>query len=307
MTGDLALRTAIGELGGVARACDLRRSVSSRVIQAAVADGVIVQLGRGRYAGAGVAEDLQRAHRMGGVISHLSAASHHGWSLKHPPAGPQVTIRRNAHASIAAQRGARIFWRDVPMEMVVDGVTEPYRTVLDCARDLPFDQALAVADSALRCGHIERGELRDSATGTRGPGARAIRRVAQECTVDAANPLESVLRAIGCDVPGLELVPQVQIEDPWARVDLCDRRLRIIVEAEGFETHATRDGFDKDCARYTALVCHDFIVLRFTYTQVMYDPDGVSELLGAAVTLAQLRRRVPSGRKVGPETARPIN
>lgn len=101
-----------------------------------------------------------------------------------------------------------------------------------------------------------------------------------------------------------ELLPQVQIDDPWARVDLGDLRLRVVVEAEGFETHATRSGFDKDCARYTRLACAGYLMLRFTYAQVMHDPDWVTERLAAAVSLAQIRQVVPSGRKVGQEPVR---
>lgn len=298
MTDDLALRTTLAELGGVARTAQLRRSVSARVIRDAVLAGTVVQLGRGRYAAAGVADDLQRAHQVSAVVSHLSAAAHHGWSTKHPPARPQVTLRPGAHPSVSAQRGIRAFWRAIPAESIVDGVTEPYRTVLDCARDLPFDQSLAVADSALRCGDVDRGELRQLAAASTGPGARAVRRLAQECEVGAANPLESVLRAICCDVPGLRVDTQVQIADPWARVDLCDARLQLVIEAEGFETHATRDGFDKDCARYTALACHGYLVLRFTYAQVMRNPDWVTDQLAAAVALCQIRQSVPSGRRV---------
>lgn len=297
MTDDLPLRTALAEPGGVARRADLRRSVSPRVIREAVAAGTVVQLGRGRYAGAGVADDLQRAHQASGVVSHLSAAAHHGWSMKHPTR-PQITLRPGAHPSVSAQRGIRIFWRAIPVESIVDRVTDPYRTVLDCARDLPFDQSLAVADSALRCGHIEREELRQLAAITSGPGARAVRRVGQECDIGAANPLESVLRAICSDVLGLRVETQVQIEDPRARVDLCDARLRLVIEAEGFETHGTRDGFDKDCARYTSLACHGYLVLRFTYAQVMRDPDWVTGQLSTAVALAQIRESVPSGRRV---------
>ena len=65
---------------------------------------------------------------------------------------------------------------------VVDGVTSPLRTVLDCARRLPFSEALAVADSALRSGLVTEDELRLAAAGTRGPGCKNIRRAAAEAT-----------------------------------------------------------------------------------------------------------------------------
>lgn len=52
------------------------------------------------------------------------------------------------------------------------------------------------------------------AGGIRGPGAPQARRVAQEASHLAANPFESVLRAIALDVPGLNLRPQVVIAGP---------------------------------------------------------------------------------------------
>lgn len=299
MADDLALRTALAELGGVARSADLLRTVDNRAIRDALDTGTLIRLSRGRYAGAGVALDLQRAYQAGGVVSHLSAAAHHGWSLKRPPLRPHVTVGRHRHLRPSAAKGLSLHWRPVPPELVVDGVTEPYRTVLDCASDLPFDEALTVADSALRCGHIEVGALRDLAAVSSGPGSVSIRRVAKECTIESANPLESVMRAISCSVPGLVLVPQFQIEEPYARVDLCDARLRIVVETEGFETHATRAGFDKDCARYTALTAGGYLVLRFTYQQVMHDPQWVTTQLERTAVLVRARdARAPSGRKV---------
>ncbi|MDQ2851033.1 MAG: endonuclease domain-containing protein, partial [Actinomycetota bacterium] len=82
-------------------------------------------------------------------------------------------------------------------------------------------------------------------------------------------------------VDGLCVHPQFSIETPsqWARVDLADLALRIVIEAEGYETHGTRGGFDNDCARYTALTADGWLVLRFTWTQVMHRPTWVAEQL----------------------------
>jgi hypothetical protein len=48
-----------------------------------------------------------------------------------------------------------------------EGVTSPAWTVIDCAKDLPFDEALAIADSALRHGETASGTTRwSSAAGS---------------------------------------------------------------------------------------------------------------------------------------------
>jgi hypothetical protein len=69
----------------------------------------------------------------------------------------------------------------------------------------------------------------------------------------AANPFESVLRAIALDVPGLDLVPQFRIDcnGKWVgRVDLADLRLRLVLEADSYEFHGEPELFEKDCKRY---------------------------------------------------------
>ncbi|MEP7092255.1 MAG: hypothetical protein ABI776_19285 [Nocardioidaceae bacterium] len=86
-------------------------------------------------------------------------------------------------------------------------VTTPRRTLVDGLLDLPFDEALAVADSALRHESLDEEKLREVAAAVRALGAAACRRVAAQASGRAANPFESVLRAIGVDVPGLDLVP----------------------------------------------------------------------------------------------------
>ena len=44
----------------------------------------------------------------------------------------------------------------LPRSDVEGWATSKVRTVLDCAAELPFDEALAVADSALRHGDVTR-------------------------------------------------------------------------------------------------------------------------------------------------------
>lgn len=47
--------------------------------------------------------------------------------------------------------------------MVIDGVViAPIQTLLDCARRLPFEEALAVADSALGSGAVCQSELSEA-------------------------------------------------------------------------------------------------------------------------------------------------
>ncbi len=89
--------------------------------------------------------------------------------------------------------------------------------------------------------------------------------------------MESVLRAICLDVDGLHVVPQQEItgQGLYAIVDLLDRSLRLVIEAEGFEFHGTRDHWRKDSRRFTGLGAHRWWVLRFTWDDVMHRPEWV--------------------------------
>lgn len=110
--------------------------------------------------------------------------------------------------------------------------------------------------------------------------------MANEATELAANPLESMLRAIALEVPGLQVRAQVPIQLPGVLVhpDLVDSELGIVIEAEGWLFHGVNpDQFSRDLWRYTMLVVHGWLVVRFGYRQVMDQPDYVFKVLTSLV------------------------
>jgi hypothetical protein len=267
--------SAITLLGGVSTFGELVAYCGRTSLRRAVSDGSIRRVGRGRYVIATVAEHRQRAHGLTGALSHLSAAVHHGWKVKFVPADAWVTVPRNRHVR-GSRDGLHLHWSDLSPAEVAAGVTTPLRTILDCARVLPFDEALAVADSAIRSGRVSKPALLRAAGATRGPGATAIRRVALHADGRADNPLESVLRAHGLDA-GLGLTPQLVVAEPgfFAVADLGNEALRLVVEAEGYETHGSRAGLRADCVRHTGYALHGWSSLRFAYEDAMYDREWV--------------------------------
>ena len=143
---------------------------------------------------------------------------------------------------------------------------------------------MAVADSALRSGKVERPELRTLALASLRTGrARAVR-VVELADSRAANPFESVARAIALAVPGLHLEPQVQI-GRIGRVDLADADLRIVVECESWAYHGGQQRFRVDVRRYTQLTSAGWLVIRFVWEDVMFKPAQVQAALNAAVRL----------------------
>jgi very-short-patch-repair endonuclease len=284
---------ALTRLGGTARWGALRRMCSGRRLRRALRDGRIVRSYYGRYALPHTDAARAAGSRLTGYVSVTSAALHWGWAVKTAPTVPHVTVSR--HRKIAATRrdGVVLHWRDLDAGSVVDGwVTSPVRTVIDCCLDLPFDEALAVFDSSWRAGLKPR-EVQLAAIKLPRRQRDRVLAVARAADPRAANPFESVLRAIAMSVSGLSLEPQVVVQDStfWARVDLADESLRIAIEAESFEFHGSRKAFDRDCRRYNALVVRGWLVLRFSWEQVMFEPELVADTLRAMVALRRTRRR----------------
>lgn len=138
-------------LGGVATHAQLREHLDRPAFEAALRAGELVRVARNRYALAAVDAAVSTAHSLSGVLCLTSAALHHGWAVKETPDRPLVSVRRNRKISAAQHRLARINRHDLSPDDVIDGiVTSKETTLLHCLRRLPDDEALAVADSALR-------------------------------------------------------------------------------------------------------------------------------------------------------------
>ena len=278
--------------GGVATRAELIEATSRREVDAALPAGLIVALARGRYALPHAGDARAAAHALTGVVCLGSAAISHGWAVKLPPEIPQVSLppNRKVHPSRVSKVELHRF-RFGPDD-VVDGVTSRDRTLLDCLRVMPFDEALAVADSALRSGYSVA-RMRALVRDARGQNAVRMRQVVEVASGDSANPFESVLRAIGLRVAGLAVKPQVSLHRPEATVvgggtflgrpDLVDEHLRIVVEADSFDWHGERAALRADARRYNSFVVNGWLVLRFSWEDVMFDPDEVQVVLEAAV------------------------
>jgi very-short-patch-repair endonuclease len=277
--------------GGVADRATLIRLTSRREVDRALRDGTVVREGHGRYAVPVADAALRAAHGLDGVVSHRSAALHHGWELKSVPERPDVMVPKSRKVRSERREGIALH-RGSPAEEEINGhVTSVRRTLVDCLRSLPFDEALAIADSALRHGHITKEALVQLAADVRGAGAARCRRVAGCADGRAANPFESVLRAIAMHVPGLDLVPQVPIIAASFSVqpDLTDEARRVVVEADSFAWHGGRAALRRDSQRYNNLVIRGWLVLRFAWEDVMHDPDYVRRTLVAIAALVNGR------------------
>lgn len=266
--------------GGSARYADLAGLTSTRSIRTALERGEIDRVAMGVYALPTAPSDLTVALANGGVLARQSAALHHGLEVVTRPLVPHVLIsrtqrRRETELSCVLHRTKA----DLP-----ERVTAPLQTVIDCARHLPFGEALAVADSALCLKKVDPVALADAARADRRAGSAAVLRVAAAADARAESALESMLRARVIDAGFTGFIPQYRISDQsfFARVDLADPFLRIVLEADSFAHHSSRDELRKDCRRYVGLAIRGWMLLRYSWEDVILDETWVGTSLNAA-------------------------
>lgn len=272
---------------------ELVKASSVKEVREAVRDGLIERAGHDRYALSGMKADRAAALRVNGSLSHLSAARAHGWQVKALPAQPQVVVPHGRKVSATRSAGIQLRFG------AYDGpVTGKVRTVIDCCRDLPFDEALAVTDQALRDPDVTIEALMAAALSSPRTGRARVLRVLGYADPRAYNTFESVLRAL-CIEAGLDVEPQVQIDDVGA-CDVGDRSLMIAIEAESYRYHSSELAFQRDATRYAEFTRREWLVLRFTLDDVLERPDHVRAVLS---DVAAIRRATGPHHHAAPSTA----
>lgn len=257
--------------------------VTRHAVAKAVARGDVQRIALGVYALPGLPAETVAVLAYDGVLSHVSAAAASGLPLLVLPEKPHLILP--PHRRPRSGPPAVLHWADVSSPEREGRITYLPRTVIDCSRMLPFGEALAVADAALATQKLALEELLAEASAMRGAGCPNARRVAAVATPLSGSFLESMLRALLIDagVEGFEPQVLVSHEGFHARVDLGHRLARLALEAEGFEFHGSRRDFAADCYRYDELNAAGWLVLRFTYEQIIGDPAWVVATVRAAL------------------------
>jgi very-short-patch-repair endonuclease len=285
-------------LGGACTRAAVVERCGRPAVDRALRDGTLVRVGRGRYALASASSAVKAAATVGGVLSMRSAAQRHGWGQKRVPDLPDVTFPRTHHLPRWARRFVVPHWSDIAPEDIEDGATGPRRTLVDCMRMLPLEEALPIVESALRAGDVTLPQLRVIAAEMRGRGRARAMAIAAMASARPANPYESTLRAIASTVPGLEVRPQHPVRvSPTLTLhpDLADPDLGVVIEAESFAWHGETAALTRDCVRYNAFTIGGWVVVRFSWYQVMFEPAYVLEVLEAVVRRVRRHANVARG------------
>ena len=135
-----------------------------------------------------------RAHERPLILSHASAAR--AWGLPAPRAGWGTTTFTTTTGRPRRRAGGLVLVSTLPDdEIAVMGrvqVTTVARTVVDCARRLPPQDALAITDAALKAHNVTAAELRTAMRRQRDwPGCVHARRVLELADGRRESALES--------------------------------------------------------------------------------------------------------------------
>jgi very-short-patch-repair endonuclease len=230
------------------------------------------------------------------LLSHHSAAAVWGFA---PPREGDVDItvvgrdagrkRAGIHVHLAGALHPRDAGRihNIP-------ITAAARTLLDITPNLTPRQLERAFDRALKSRIVTRHAVAETAArAERRPGAARLAALARaELRAPADTRSEAEERFHGLIRAGGLPEPELNVRLGRYTVDALWRRHRLVVEVDGYEFHSTRWSFESDRERDLELSSAGFEVMRFTWDQILNQPESVlvrltQRLAGAA---AQSRR-----------------
>lgn len=266
--------------------------LGDRILTAAVRLGLVIRLRRGAYVRSSYWHSqkpwvrdglLVHAHHLstggGARYSHVSAARLHECHVW--DAGPLIHVttdyansRKSAGEDVRTHR-ARLDDRDLTSFLTSDGreilATSLGRTVLDCARILPLEQAAVIGDHALRKG-ADLSKLRDALDqGPEKRGSRRARLLLDSLDGRSESAGETRTRLLLYSLGRRSFEPQIEIPTSAGlfRADFADPESRLIIEFDGAGKYTDYRPADEvllaERQRENALMEEGWLVLRLVW------------------------------------------
>ena len=225
-----------------------------------------------------------------------------GSALSHAAGAANLAIRPSAATLIdvtsptgqgTGQPGIRAHRsRLEPWEVTaVDGIptTTCARTLLDLA-EMIHPEALAKAvDRAEILGRFDLADLRRVLAHNRGRHGlhplRALLSSLDPAGSQTRNDFEKALYALcrDADLPLPKPNHWLQLEGRWIQADFLWPGARFVLEADGWQTHRTRQAFERDRARDQLLLRAGYRTARVTWRQLQCESDRVGVTIRAAL------------------------
>jgi very-short-patch-repair endonuclease len=184
--------------------------------------------------------------------------------------------------------------------VIVDGVptTSCARTLLDLAEILHPEALAKALDQAEVLRIFDMRALEEVMR--RNPGRHGLRPLQalllplHPQTKHSKNDFERLLFSLSLslsllreeDLPLPEVNASLIIEGRPVEPDFLWRRERLVVETDGWETHGTRQAFERDRDRDQLLLRAHYRTVRITWRQLIYEPALVIKTLRVALRAA---------------------
>jgi predicted transcriptional regulator of viral defense system len=223
---------------------------------------------------------------IGALLSHWSAAALHEL-LRSSATLIDVTVPRRVGLRHAGLRIHRRMGLTAADRTTVSNIpcTSVAWTLLDLAVDAPDNVLERACDQAEVLRVLDMSAVEDLLARRYGqPGTRRLGELLGAGHVGRDIPVSELeRRLVGlCRTLGLPL-PEVNVWVPLPgeeiEVDFLWREQRLIVEVDGFETHRTRQAFQRDRRRDQLLRLHGWEVIRFTWDDVTRRPSHVANVI----------------------------
>jgi len=282
------LDETIRSLGGLAATHELLAAgFTKRGLSAAAHHGITLRVRQGWYCTPDLPVQLQRSARVGGRLGCISGGLIHGTWIP-PGERLHVSIERNdCRLRTPGSMTRRLPRR--PTEIVTHWSTkrlagsrlalDPVSCLEEVARCQPPEYAVAIADSALRA--TEHRDALLSLDAWRDIADRVFTRAGALRLADGVceSGTESI---VWVRLAPFRLPIERQVWIDGHRVDFLVGR-RLVVEVDGAAYHTDPIRFEADRSRDAQLCAINYIVLRFSYNQVLYRWLEVEKAILAAV------------------------
>lgn len=224
------------------------------------------------------------------AVSHRAAARL--WGILDGDGTVEITVPRSRRPrldGVVVHRSRDLVddhisrWEGFPL-------TKPARTIVDLGAVMEPADIEDVLDRALTRKRTTIAGVEWMLTELAGrgrPGTAAVAKILDERAL-GKEPADGLLEPrMARLLRAAELPPaafQYPVHTPegrfLARVDFAYPELLIAIEVDGFESHGTPSAMRKDFVRQNGLVPYHWRVLRFTWAQVVHQPEYVAATIG---------------------------
>ncbi|CAN5159818.1 hypothetical protein BH09ACT6_BH09ACT6_10620 [soil metagenome] len=277
------------DMGGVANYASLSlQGITRERVLAAVADGLIIRVRNGWFAAPGAPDDIVAAVRVGGMLSCVSALRRADiWCL----GDSRLHICVDRHASYVASP----FDRQTPLgdqrmfaialhrgdHHVADRARPAHEPVLEALSHIftcrPKREAIAALDSALNGEHVtsrEAAQMMD----------RLPKKYGRYLALADSSAQSGTETFVRLRLHRLNLHFRSQVFIPGVgRVDFVVGE-RFVIEVDSKKWHTGSVAFEEDRRRDLDLHARGYIVLRLSYTQVMFTLDEAVAVIRSVVS-----------------------